>query len=127
MSTTLSARPVNEPDLLTLLADEHTVTRKPLADMFRAACRTVAVEHDGWVDPNLVRARVLEDFAAGLVECDDPELNHRQYSALWSPACGPNGFLDKTDRLVPINPTHSRGNGNKDVRYRRWRGWSDTA
>lgn len=117
----LAVRPVDNGAELALFADDWTTIRKPLADLFRAACRAEADAHDGLVNPNAVRARVLADFAAGLVECDDPEMNHRQYSALWGKACGRDGYLDKTDRPVPIDPKHSRGNGNKDVLYRRWR------
>ena len=126
--TTLSARPVENPDQLALFADEWTVTRKPLADCFREVCRAEAERHDGWVNPNNVRAAVLEAMTAGLlIDADGAvlaEINHRQYSALWSTACARSGYLDKTDVEVPINGAHSTGNSNKNVRLRRWRGWS---
>lgn len=109
--TTLSARPVEDPDLLSLIADEQTPLGKPLADKFRAACKRVADAHGGDVNPNLVRQQ-LEN---------DPDYNPRQYAALWAPACGPKGFLDKTDVRVPICGAGSRGNSNKDVELRRWR------
>lgn len=116
--TTLRFAPLDdtEADLLALVGDPHTVTRKPLADAFRAACWAEALAHDGWVDPNAVRARVL-------AEVDDP--NMRQYSALWAPAAGPDGYLDVvTTRDVPIDGKGSRGNSNKKVLMRRWRDWA---
>lgn len=125
--TSLRFAPIDEEtaDLLALVSDPHTVTRKPLADIFRAACRAEAEANDGWVDPNRVRARVLEAFAASLVECDDPEMNHRQYSALWSTAAKRDGgYLDTTDVPVAIDPKNSRGNGGKGTTYRRWRDWT---
>lgn len=109
--TTLATQPVDEPDLLTLIADGYTSLHKPFADAFRAACQSVANSHNGDVDPNLVRAKLL----------DHPDYEPRRYSAQWSPACGRDGFLVKTDRLVPIVGEGSRGNGNKSVPMRRWR------
>lgn len=110
--TTLSVRPVSDPDLLDLLADQHTPLGKPLADKFRAACKRVADSHGGDVDPNLVRAELI----------DDPDYDPRQYAALWAPACGRSGFLRKTDVRVPICGQGSRGNSGKDVPLRRWIG-----
>lgn len=109
--TTLATRPVEDPDQLALIADDMTPLNKPFADAFRDACWAEAVAHDGWVDPNRVRARLL----------DHPSYEPRQYAALWSPACGRDGFLNKTDERVAISGEGSRGNGNKDVRLRRWR------
>lgn len=115
---TLAARPVDEPDLLALLADQETPLGKPFADRFRETCKAVADEHDGWIDPNLVRARMLavEDFSAKEV---------RQYAGLWSKAAGRDGYLDvHRDIIVPISGPGSTRNTNKGVPMRRWRGWS---
>lgn len=109
--TSLATHPVDDPDLLTLLADELTPLGKPLADAFREACRTEAELHDGWVNPNNVRARLL----------GHPSYEPRQYAALWAPACGRSGYLNKTTERVQISGEGSRGNGNKDVLLRRWR------
>ena len=113
--TTLATRPVDDPDQLALIADDQTPLGKPFADAFRDACLADAVAHDGMVHPSRVSgilARHYGDF--------DP----RRFSAMWAPACGRDGFLDKTDELAPIDPERSRGNGGKSVRLRRWRGWA---
>ena len=112
--TTLAVRPVDEPNLLALLADEVTPLGKSFADAFRDACREDADAHDGWVHPSRVSALLHESVG---------DFSPQRFSAMWSPACGREGYLDKTDTLAPIDPEHSRGNGNKDVRLRRWRGW----
>lgn len=112
--TTLATQPVDEPDLLALLADTVTPLGKPFADAFRDATETEGRAHDGWVNPNRVRGRLL----------DHPDYAPRQLSALWSVACARDGWLDKTERLVPIEGEGSRGNGNKKVPLRRLRGWS---
>lgn len=114
--TRLAAEPVDpdQMDLLTLVAHQHTPLGIELAEAFKEACWAEACEHDGWVDPNAVRARLhaqLGDF--------DP----RRYSSLWAPACGKDGYLVKTDQLVPIVGEGSRGNGGKQVALRRWRDW----
>lgn len=113
--TTLSTGPVDEPDLLSLIADEQTPLGALAADRFRGACRAVAEAHDGWVDPNKVRARLLSG--------DTLDIEPRKYAALWSTACAKDGYLDKTNVLVPITGVGSTGNGNKSVPLRRWRGW----
>lgn len=119
--TTLATRPVDEPDLLWLIADGITSLKVAFADRFRETCKAVADEHDGWVDPNKVRARMLaiEDFSPSQT---------RQYAGLWSKAAGPNGYLDVPDRrnTVPISGSGSTRNTNKDVPMRRWRGWGDS-
>lgn len=113
--TTLAARPVDEPDLLALLADEQTVLGKPFADAFRAACRRDADAHDGWVNPNRVSHLLREELG---------DFSSQRFSAMWSPACNAEkGYLDMTTVSAPIDPTVSKGNGNKDVPLRRWRGW----
>lgn len=112
--TTLSARPVEDPDQLALIADDWTATARPFAEAFRDACLAEAVGNDRWVDPNRVRRRLIAEFGATGY---DP----RQLSALWSASCGRSGFLDKTDVEVPIVGEGSRGNANKNVRLRRWR------
>ena len=114
--TTLATHPVDEPDLLSLIADDWTSLKKPAADRFHDACWTVAQAHDGWVDPNLVRPYLMDGG-----ELDIPP---RQYAALWSTACARDGYLDKTNVLVQITGAGSRGNGNKSVAKRYWRGWS---
>lgn len=110
--TTLATSPVEDPNQLALIADNWTPMHKPFADAFRDACREEAIENYGWVDPNRVRARLL----------DHPDYEPRRYSAQWSPACGRGGFLAKTAELVPISGEGSRGNGNKSVLMRRWVG-----
>ncbi len=111
--TILGARPIEgeEADLLSLISDSWTPLGKPFADAFRAACEAEASIHGGLVDPNNVRARLL----------DHPDYEPRRYSASWSTACGRGGFLDMTDQLVPIEGKGSRGNGGKSVYKRRLR------
>lgn len=115
--TTLSTHPVEDPDQLALIADNWTVTREVVADYFREACYVDARNHDGWVDPSRVRRSMIFRFG-------EDGYNPRQLSALWSTACSRDGYLDNTDRWVQITGAGSRGNGNKSVRLRRWRGWS---
>lgn len=112
--TELAAVPVdpNQLDLLTLVADEQTPIGSLHRADFRAACQADARDNDGWVHPSRVSAVLHRWFG---------DVNPRWLSAQWAPACGPDGFLDKTDVLSPIDPEHSRGNGNKSVRLRRWR------
>lgn len=114
--TTLATHAVEDPDQLALIADVWTVTRERLAEEFHFACLLDAEAHDGWVNPNRVRAALIARFG------DD--YNPRQLSALWSTACARDGYLDKTDVLVRIEGEGSRGNGNKSVPMRRWRGWA---
>lgn len=114
--TTLATHPVEDPDQIALFADNWTALAKPAADRFQEACRAEAEEHDGWVDPNLVRARLLSG--------DELDIPPRQYAALWSTACAKDGYLDKTTELVQITGVGSKGNGNKSVPLRRWRGWT---
>jgi hypothetical protein len=97
-----------EPNLLdelATIADTWTPLGKPFADRFRAACEAEAAAHDGWINPNEVRRRLM---------ADGPITNPRQLSALWS-----SSWLTKTDRLVQISGEGSKGNGNKSVAYRR--------
>jgi hypothetical protein len=118
--TILAARPIDpdQLDLLDLIADPHTPLGKLRMDDFRAACRTDAENHNGEVHPSRVHALLRQRFG---------EIDTRSFSAKWAPACGPDGFLDKTDELAPIDPTYSRGNGGKRVPLRRWRGWASAA
>jgi hypothetical protein len=109
--TTLATNPLDDPDQIALFGDSWTTLGKPLADTFRDACETEAREHGGWVNPNAVRARLL----------DDPAYEPRQYAALWSVACSRDGYLDKTDRPVRIAGAGSRGNTNKSTTWRKWR------
>lgn len=111
--TTLATSPVSNPDDLALFADNWTAIAKPFADQFRDACWVDALTHDGWVNPNRVRALLL---------AEGPIDNPRQLSALWSTACARGGYLVKTDVLVPISGDGSKGNGNKSVPLRRWVG-----
>ncbi len=113
--TTLATGGLDDPDLLDLLADDRTPLGRVAMDDFRAACRTDADGHEGWVHPSRVSALLHQRFG---------EINPRSFSSRWAPACGPDGFLDKTDVLVPIHGTHSRGNANKSIHLRRWRGWT---
>ena len=112
--TTLTVRPIdaNQLDLLAQITHPGTPLGSLHMDDFKAACRWVADRNDGWVDPNKVAHRLRAVFG---------EINPRAYSGRWAAACGRNGFLDKTDQRVPIDPTISRGNGNKTVLVRRWR------
>jgi len=115
MSTDLGTHPVEDPDQLAIFADED-LERGLLALEFLYACRCDADAHEGWVDPNRVRARLLASLG--------PDINKRQLSALWSTATARDGYLDNTDERVQITGEGSRGNGNKSVRLRRWRDWS---
>ena len=110
--TTLATSPVPDPDQLALLADDLTPLGRPFAEAFRDACRMDALTHGGEVHPSRVSA--LLHAAVG-------DFDPRRFSAMWAPACGRDGFLDKTDRLAPIDPGVSKGNGNKSVRLRMWR------
>lgn len=116
--TILAARPLDDPDLVGLVAD--TVSPLGLVHMadFKEACRADADAHGGWVHPSRVSALLHARFG---------EINPQSLSGRWPSACGPDGFLDKTDMPAPIDPTHSRGNGNKLVRLRKWRGWTGAA
>ena len=113
MTITLAAVPVDpdQLDLLTCITDEST----PLGSLhradFQAACEAVA-DDDGWIDPNRVSAELHRRFG---------EINPRAYSAQWGPACGPKGFMTKTDRPVAIDGAHSRGNSNKKTFWRQLR------
>ena len=111
--TTLAVRPVADPDQLALIADDLTPLGKPFADSFRDACRRDALAHDGYVSTNRVSA---------ILHAELGEVNARRLSAMWGPACGPKGFLVKTSIPEPIDPRHSKGNGNKDTKLRRWVG-----
>jgi hypothetical protein len=101
----------NQLDLLQLVADNDTPLGRLHRDDFEAACRAVA-DADGWVNPNAVSAWLHARWG---------EIDPRWYSAQWAPACGPKGFLIKTDAWVPIDGEHSRGNSGKSVRMRRLR------
>lgn len=109
--TDLATHPTEDPDLLSLIADSWTPRHVEFAEAFRHACEAEANLHDGWVNPNNVRARLL----------DHPDYEPRRYSAQWAPACGRDGFLVKTERPVQITGEGSKGNGNKSVPMRRWR------
>jgi len=113
--THLATTPVPDPDQLALIADDMTVIGKPFADAFRDACLADAIAHDGKVHPSRVSALLTRHYG---------DFDPRRFSAMWAPACSRDGFLDKTDELAPIDPEVSKGNGNKMVRLRAWRGWS---
>lgn len=110
--TTLSTHPLDEPDLLSLIADNWTPLGIDLADQFREACRLEAEANDGLVHPCRVTARL---------KANDPDVNTRRISALWSTACGRDGYLDKTKIPAQLDGTVSRGNGGKSSTYRKWR------
>lgn len=102
-------------DMLELLADDHSVLAKVHADDFKLACWEDAAANDGWVHPSRVSAILHSRFG---------EIHPQSLSAKWAPACAPlTGFLDKTDVPAQIDPTHSKGNGNKSLPMRFWRGW----
>lgn len=114
MTVNLAAIPVcaDQLDLLDLVADNVTPLGSLHRDDFRAACMVDAAHHQGWVNPNRVHAILLDRFG---------EVGPQWFSSQWAPACGPKGFLDKTDVKEPIDPTHSKGNGGKEVLLRRLR------
>lgn len=116
--TTLAASPVDEFDMLSLIAD-----RDPsFAERFRLACKADADAHRGVVDPNRVRASMLAELKVDEFEYRDA----KQYAGLWSQAAGRNGYLDVPDRknTVPISGPGSKRNGAKEIPLRVWRGWS---
>jgi len=112
MTIHLAAIPVcdDQLDLLNEITDTETPLGSLHAQDFRDACEAVAI--NGWVNPNDVSKHLHARFG---------EIKPQWYSAMWSGSCGPNGFLDKTDKPVRIDPTHSRGNGNKATVWRRLR------
>jgi hypothetical protein len=114
MSVHLAAIPVcaDQLDLLSLVADNDTPIGSLHKDDFRHACWRDASMNDGWVHPSRVSLILHNQFG---------EINPRWYSAQWAGACGPNGFLDKTDVEAPIDARLSKGNGGKTVKLRRWR------
>lgn len=116
--TTLATHSLDDPDQLALIADNWTVLAVDLADRFRDACRAEALANDGWIHPCRVTARL---------KADDPDVNIRRVSALWSTAAAPDGYLDRTDVMAPLDGSVSRGNGNKSAPLRRWRGWNGSA
>jgi hypothetical protein len=118
--TSLATAPLDpdQLDMLALLADEHTPLGIDLADRFRDACRAEAEAHDGWVHPSNVTGRL---------KAQDPGVNTRRVSALWSTATSRDGYLDNTDRPARLDGSVSKGNGNKHATYRRWRGWNGSA
>lgn len=112
--TTLATQPVTG-DQLNLL-DAITAINTPLGSLrfedFKAACVAVADPY-GLVNPNLVSAYLHEHHR---------DMKPQSYSGFWSAATSRNGFMDTLrDRQVPIDPTYSRGNGNKSVPMRRLR------
>lgn len=111
--TTLATIPLDpdQLDLLDLVADNSTPIGTLHRDDFKAACIAVADEN-GFVHPNGVSLELRRRFG---------EVNPRWFSAQWAPACGPRGFMDKTDFMVPILAEVSSGNGNKSVALRRLR------
>lgn len=109
--TTLTHSPIIDGQLD--LLDAVAAAEGPLdAEDFREACMEVARRHNGWVNPNHVSALMHERFDV---------VKPRWFSAQWAGACGRNGFMIRTDIDVPIDPTYSRGNGNKAVKMRRLR------
>lgn len=114
MTINLAAVPMcdDQLDLLSLVADNTTPLGTLHRDDFRAACVEDARTHEGWVNPNRVSAILHARFG---------DVKPQWLSAQWAPACGPNGFMDKTGIEVPIDAKHSRGNGGKTVRLRRLR------
>lgn len=114
--TSLAARPVDDPDQLALIGDDWTPLAVDMAEAFRDACHKDALAHNGYVNPNRV---------SSLLRAAVGDFNPRWFSGRWAPACGPKGFLDKTKETEPIDPAVSKGNGNKDVRLRKWRFWDE--
>lgn len=118
MSVRLGTHATENADELALIADGMTPLSVDLADRFRAACLAEAQEHRGVVNPNAVTARL---------KANDPDVNVRRISALWSTAAAPDGYLDVTDCYVRIDGSISRGNGGKSVALRMWRDWPHAA
>lgn len=117
--TTLATSPVEDPDQIALFGDDWTALKKPFADRFREVCEQVGAKADGWVNPNVVRALMLD----GAVEFTYAEA--KQYAGLWCKAAAKDGFLDThRDVLVPIAGVGSTRNGGKSLPMRRLRGWS---
>ena len=116
--TRLATHALDNRDELALIADGMTPLSVDLAERFRDACLAEAREHDGWINPNAVTGRL---------KAADPEVNVRRISALWSKAAAPDGYLDRTEHHVQIDGSVSRGNGNKSVALRFWRGWPAAA
>lgn len=115
----LAETPVEDPDQLAMIADDGSIDDDAnptdlFPVLFREACLTEAEAHDGWVHPSRVTRRLKAN----------PDVNTRRISAMWSVATGANGYLDTTDEHAPCDSAVSRGNGNKSVRLRRWRGWT---
>ncbi|WP_232676722.1 hypothetical protein [Nocardioides sp. R-C-SC26] len=100
-------------DLLALIADPWTARGVAFGNAFREACRHVAKNNAGVVNPNRVRALLL----------DHPDYDPRRLAAMWSHAstCR-DAYLKTTKRWVPITGEGSRGNRNKQVRLRIWIG-----
>lgn len=115
--TTLAQRPIShvEAGQFSLFAD----AAQSFADRFREACEQIGAAHDGWVDPNLVRARLLDgdvEFTFAVA---------KQYAGLWAKSCGRAGFMDAhRDVLVPISGDGSTRNAGKSLPMRRLRGWT---
>jgi len=111
MTIHLAAAPVDAAQMS--LLDEITDTGSPLGSLhradFEAACRADGAANGGVIHPSRVSAILHARFG---------ELNPRALSAQWAGACGRNGFMSKTDTWLPIDPTHSKGNGAKAVRAR---------
>lgn len=116
MTLQLAASPVygDQLDLLSAIADNSSPLGSLHALDFMAACIADGRAHDGYVSTSRVSA-ILH------ARCLDFSPN--SLSAKWAPACGPDGFLDKTDIDDPIDPRFSKGNGNKSTKLRRLRGW----
>ena len=111
--TALATHAVANPAKLALVADNWTPLGVDLADRFREACRIEAATNRGWVHPSRVAARL---------RADDPDLDPRRLSALWSTATAKAGYLDNTEHYRRIDGAVSKGNGGKSVRLRKWRG-----
>lgn len=119
MSARLATHELDNRDELALIADGMTPLSVDLAERFRDACLEEARATDGWVNPNAVTARL---------KAQDPDVNVRRVSALWSTAAVPDGgYLDVTDHYVQIDGSISRGNGGKSMPLRRWRDWPTSA
>lgn len=114
MSTRLATHELENRDELALIADGWTPLSVDLAERFRDACLAEARDHDGWINPNAVTARLKEQ---------DPDVNVRRVSALWSTAAAKDGYLDVTEHYVQIDGSISRGNGGKSMSLRLWRDW----
>jgi hypothetical protein len=97
-------------DLLTLVADEHSIIGADVVPLFLAACEADAAAHHGLVSVNRVRARLA-----------DADIPARRYSSLWSHFTGREKPMAKTGEWETCQGSSS-GNDGRPFPLRRWVG-----